>query len=103
MRKYLGERIMIITDEEAKQVEELAAVFFTPKEISFIMEFDEAIVAECMNDEDSTFFKSFQKGRLQSEFDLRKSVVKLAKSGSSPAQTMAMDLLNKSKLKMLDR
>jgi hypothetical protein len=54
-----------------------------------------------MQDQESDFYKAYYKGRLQSEYDLRKSVVKLAKSGSSPAQTMAMDMLNKSKLKMI--
>lgn len=88
-----------ITD--LKEVEELAMVFFTPLEIATIIEVPFAEVEVALCEEDSLFYKAFHKGRLQSEYDLRKSIVKLAKSGSSPAQTMAMDLLMKSKIKMI--
>lgn len=88
-----------ITD--MKEVEELAAVYFTPKEIATIIEVPFAEVEAALCEEGSLFYLAFHKGRLQSEYDLRKSIVKLAKSGSSPAQTMAMDLLQKSKLKMI--
>lgn len=90
-----------LNDDEVKQVEELAAVFFTPKEIAIIMQLNIIDVDEAMEDDEAAFYLAFQKGRLQSEYDLRKSIAKLAKSGSSPAQTMSMDMLNKSKLKML--
>jgi hypothetical protein len=91
----------LLSEEQKKEITDLAAVFFTPKEIAVIMEWFYENVAEDMQDQESDFYKAYYKGRLQSEYDLRKSVVKLAKSGSSPAQTMAMDMLNKSKLKMI--
>lgn len=84
-----------------KEVEELAMVFFTPQEIATILEVPFTEIEESLMDEQTAFYIAFHKGRLQSEYDLRKSIVKLAKSGSSPAQTMAMDLLQKSKLKMI--
>lgn len=79
----------------------MAAVFLAPAEIAIMLELDVLEVKAAMQDEAHPFYRAFFKGRLQSEFDLRRSIVKLATSGSSPAQTMAMDLLNKSKLKML--
>lgn len=92
-----------ITAEELLEVENLAALYFTPKEIALQLELKADEVIQAMDDEGSSFYQKFHCGRLQSEVELRKSIIKLAKSGSSPAQTMAMDLYNKSKIKMLDR
>lgn len=92
MLKYLNSAIA----DNLMLIEELASYFFTPQEIALMIE---ANPDGIMDNED--FFRAFQKGRLQNEMELRKSIIKLAKAGSSPAQTMALDLLNKSKLKML--
>lgn len=92
-----------ITKEDIEQVEALAALFFTPREIAVMLEMKVQDMSDEMTDEESAIYRAFHCGRLQSEADLRKSIVKLAKSGSSPAQTMSLDLLNKSKAKMLDR
>lgn len=98
MQKFLND----ITQEELLQVEELAQLYFTPKEISVMLEIKYAEVKDTIENEEGNFYEAFMRGRLQSETDLRKSIMMLAKAGSSPAQTMAMDLLNKSKAKMLD-
>ena len=92
-----------ITSEDIKEIENLAALFFTPKEIATMLEIRPEFMMNEMEYEDSSIYRAFHTGRLQSEMELRKSIVKLAKSGSSPAQTMALELLNKSKVKMLDR
>jgi len=99
MQKYLND----ITEDASKLVEELASYFFTPREIAVMIEIhpDDAIIL--MKIDDSAFYIAFQKGRLQSEMELRKSIIKLARAGSSPAQTMSLDLLNKSRAKMLDQ
>jgi hypothetical protein len=91
-----------ITDEEITTVNELSALFFTPSEIALMMEFHKEEVQEAMLEDSSKFYTAFQTGRLNSEMELRKSIIKLARSGSSPAQTMSLEMLNKSKAKMLD-
>jgi len=91
-----------IKTEILKEIEELAAVFHSPKEVALMLEIEEAKMQEWMEAQDNEVYRSFQKGRLQSEFELRKSIVRLAKSGSSPAQAMALDMLKQSKLKMID-
>lgn len=91
-----------ITDQDLKEVESLASLFFTPKEIALQLEIEEELILSAVDDPTTGIYRAFQCGRLQSEMELRKSIIKLAKSGSSPAQTMAMDLLMKSKIKMLD-
>lgn len=92
-----------ITAEELAEVESLAGLFFSPREISLMLELPLPEILEQLDINDGNFYRAFQKGRLQNEVDLRKAIMQLARAGSSPAQTMAMDLLNKSKAKMLDR
>jgi hypothetical protein len=97
MPKSLSE----ISREDLVEITTLAELFFTPDEIALMLEIDRAVMIDQLENNDSEIYRAFQTGRLQSEMELRKSIVKLAKSGSSPAQTMAMDMLTKSKLKMM--
>lgn len=99
MQKYLND----ITNEDLLLIQELASYFFTPREIAVMAEINQESFLNELENEDSLIYQAFQKGRLQSEMELRKSIIKLARAGSSPAQTMSLDLLNKSKIKMLDR
>lgn len=92
-----------ITEEETAEVVNLAALFFSPREISVMLELDPREVNEQLDAGEGPFYRAFQQGRLQSEVDLRRSIMQLARAGSSPAQTMAMNLFKESKAKMLDR
>lgn len=91
-----------INDEDLAEIQAFGATFLTPKEIAIIMEMDQHSFIEACSDESTKIYKSYHSGRLKSEFELRQAVYKLAKSGSSPAQTMMLDLINESKQKMLD-
>lgn len=99
MQKSLND----ITEEELKQIRELAALFFTPREVAIMQELPIGDFVLVCEDPSSRIYNAFHAGRLQSEVDVRTAIIKLAKSGSSPAQTMALDLLKTSKVKMLDR
>jgi hypothetical protein len=99
MQKSLND----ITSEDLLLIEELASYFFTPREVAVMVEADPNHFIAALEDEQCSIYQAFQKGRLQSEMELRKSIIKLARAGSSPAQTMSLDLLNKSKIKILDR
>lgn len=90
------------SDEILQQVRELAKLFFTPKEIAIILELDDFFGMQCL-DESSPAYKAYMAGKLQSEMELRKNILQLANSGSSPAQTMALDMLKQTNLKILDR
>ena len=91
------------TPETLAEVKNLAALFFTPREVAMMLELPIGpFIAECEKQE-SRYYEAFHSGRLQSEVDLRTSIIKLARSGSSPAQTMSMDLLKLSIMKMRDR
>lgn len=98
MQKSLVDLPQDIYDE----IKSMSAVFLTPKEIAIILEFDVVQFTNACNAEGSMIYQAFQSGRMKSEYELRQSILKLAKSGSSPAQTMALELLNDSKQKMID-
>lgn len=99
MPKYLSD----LHEADLKEVKNLAALFFTPREIAMMLEIDPGQFVMGCDVEGTTVYNAFQGGRLQSEVDYRTSVVKLAKSGSSPAQTMVKEMIDKSKMRMLNR
>jgi hypothetical protein len=75
-----------------QEVQDLAAVFFTPNEITQILGIDESLQFE------DDFKQAYKKGQLITEAQLRKGIFKLAKQGSSPAQNLAMKILENTKL-----
>lgn len=80
----------------AEQVNSLAPLLFTPSEVALMLELDPTFLQE-----GGQYYLDYMKGRLQSEVDLRTAIVKLAKSGSSPAQNLMIDLLRKSEAKLI--
>lgn len=99
MQKSLND----ILPAEYEEIKNLAALFFTPREIAMMMSLPSGDFVFACEREGTPAYEAFQGGRLQSEVDHRTSVIKLAKSGSSPAQTMVNDLIAKSKIQMLNK
>lgn len=95
-----------ITTDDLVEITRLAGLFFTPSEIAFMLEFDSSIL-KAFNSPgkgkyNNDIYNSYHGGRLQGEIDLRTGIMKMAKAGSSPAQTMALDLLKASRIKLMD-
>ena len=84
---------MNLTNEQILMVEEFSAALMSAKEIALMLglnpeerkEFEEV----CKNHESSDIFTAFHKGRLQTKYELRKTVIKLAKHGSPAAEPIA--------------
>lgn len=92
---------MDLNQEQIAEIEQLAALFFTPKEILivmgiFIQEISGAQIA------DPNFSLAFQRGKLKSEAEVRKSIIELAKKGSAPAQILADKIITQAKLNDID-
>lgn len=99
MQKSLND----ITAEDLVEIRRLAGLAFTPREVAMMLELEvEGMVMYC-EFEDCDIYRAFHGGRLQREIDLREKIIKLAESGSSPAQTMLLSILQQSKIKMMDR
>jgi hypothetical protein len=92
-----------LNEQELEQVKELAKVFFTPKEIAIYLQADLNDFVDACSIEGHPIYMAFHSGRLQTTYELRKNIMQLANSGSSPAQSMALDLLKTSEMKMIDR
>ncbi|HRN79979.1 MAG TPA: hypothetical protein PKY29_04470 [Ferruginibacter sp.] len=91
------------SDETLKKIEELAKLFFVPSEIALMLEINKEFFNESLKDEANPIYKAFYTGFLQGEVDLRQCIMKLAISGSSPAQTMANDILTRARFKLNKR
>jgi hypothetical protein len=94
---------LALTSDQEQKIRELAALFFSPKEIAIIMQLPVEAFCKACKKENSPAYKAFLAGRLQEEALVRKSIVDFAKKGSTPAQTMALDLIKLSAAKMIDR
>lgn len=90
-----------ITADDLAEVKKLAAVFFSPEEIALILEIDAAAFESACKDGSSDVYNAFQGGVLLSEYELRASVLKLAKAGSSPAQSMSLEMVKMLKVKLM--
>jgi len=78
-------------EDKLKEVEELGGLFFSEDEIRLI-------VGES---QENNFHTALQRGRLKAEAKIRKSVIQLAQSGSGPAQTEALKMIEKMKIESL--
>jgi hypothetical protein len=94
---------MCLNDDQLQEVKNLAALFYTPAEIALMMDFIETDFEFDIINKTGPLYKAYQGGRLQSEMELRNSIIRLAKQGSSPAQTAALKIYEDSKIKMIDR
>lgn len=82
-----------------KEVEELAALNYTPKEIALITGLDYIDIEEWLQDDQSVFYRAFHRGMYKTDALVRKSIIKLAQSGSSPAQALYIKLQEANELK----
>lgn len=88
---------MKLSTEVLKEIEEMAGLFMTPKAISIIVGLDMSDFMDELEDEDSAIYQHYYRGHYKAEAELRTAVMRLAKQGSSPAQTLALKLWQDSK------
>ena len=83
--------------ERLEQIESLSELQFNSEEISIIvgMKFPEMVAL--LNSQEGPVYEAFERGRLKAEAEVRKSILKLAKQGSTPAQKQMMELIAQNK------
>jgi hypothetical protein len=84
---------MNLSNDQLAELESLASYLFSPDEIAIVLDVDADQLEDELLDETSTIYRAYQRGKLKSKLELRKSILTLAKQGSSPAQTLAMRIL----------
>lgn len=96
---------MKLTDSQLEELEDMSSALLPPIEIAILLGIDSSdrkLFCECCkNHEDSSIYYAYQKGKLKTKYELRKTVVKLAKAGSPAAEPLAdkylIEQLNKEK------
>jgi len=88
---------MELNETLLSDLETYASLMFSKSEIAVIMEVDPHDLSELIDDPNSPAGKAFQRGRLKREAELRKGIFDLAQNGSSPAQTLALKLVENAK------
>lgn len=88
---------MHFSEEQLKEIESMASLFFTPEEIAVNIEVNPDDFLLCIKSQTGDGYKRYMAGRLSSEVELRKAVQQAALHGSSPAQQMMRDWHNRSK------
>jgi hypothetical protein len=92
---------MDFTTDQIKEIEELAGLLFSPKEVLIIIGvFVQSRVVTQLSNKD--FSLAYQRGKLKSEAEIRRSVIELAKNGSAPAQMLADKIITQAKLNDID-
>jgi hypothetical protein len=76
-----------LSEEQLQMVEAMGATGFTPDEICEVLEVPYLPFMYSFK-EGGTLYQRYRKGFLQGQFELRQRIMKDAKHGSSPAQTL---------------
>lgn len=85
------------TKEEIEVISAAAEALFSDREICLLAEIDEHAYAADMDDEQSNLYTTIMRGRLTTELALRSKIIENAKQGSSPAQSLAVRMLETEK------
>lgn len=87
---------MNLTEEQLKEVESMAGLFFSPGEIGIVLEMElheiEDLDDIIKSKNGDPIYMAYHKGRLTTEVELRNATKQAALNGSNPAQTMMFNL-----------
>lgn len=90
--------MMNLSDAQLEMVEDLAGLFYTPKEIAIILEVDPEAFCTQIAAESGNTFKAYSTGYYRADIELRKSITESALQGSSPAQGLLRDIQKLSRI-----
>lgn len=84
---------MELTIDQIKDIEEMSAALLPPSEIAILIDIPSdqhnLFCEVCKTHKSSPIYAAYQKGKLCTKYELRKTVVKLAKAGSPAAEPLA--------------
>jgi hypothetical protein len=86
------------TEEMLISIERMAGAAFSFEEMADVLEIEQRAFFIAMREEGHPVQKRIRKGMLARQLELRERIFKDAKNGSSPAQTLAVKLLDNMKI-----
>jgi hypothetical protein len=88
---------MEISNELLEKITTVAGSAYPPRQVAFILGLKPSLFETLVRDEDSDVSIAYYKGLFSSEFAVRQSIITLATTGSSPAQTTANKLFDETR------
>lgn len=88
-----------MTEEQLQIVDDMAAHFMGPKEIAFMLNIPYDDFMLMLSDHSSDVYSRYNKAKISSTLELRRKVVKMAKSGSPQAELLVTSFMNEQKIK----
>ncbi len=73
-----------LTEADMANIEKMGGVGFSYKEVALALSIPESEVREEFENHEGRIYQAWMKGRLQTELDLRLTILREAKNGSSP-------------------
>ena len=92
---------MLLTEEQIKEIENMAELFFDVGDIATNIEVDPFEFRDEILSEQGPVHSAYKRGWLRGEIPLRKAISQAAANGSNPAQAMLLQLRDKSKISNL--
>ena len=88
-----------MTDDQLAIIDEMASHFMTPKEIAIVLGVDHDAFLLSLSDPSSPEYLHYHKSKITSILEIRRKVVKMAKSGSPQAEMLVTNFINEQKIK----
>ncbi|MCK9402905.1 MAG: hypothetical protein M0Q26_05870 [Chitinophagaceae bacterium] len=92
---------MEFNDEELEEITRMGAAAFTPGQSAFALGYPVAKFIEILQDDNHPAALAYFKGFYSSELAVRESVMLLARSGSSPAQTLGLKYFDETRKRIM--
>ncbi len=89
---------MLLTEEQIKEIEDMAQLFFNLDEIAINAEIDPEEFRAEVDSKRGEAYTAYITGWFKGEVPLRKSVAEAAANGSNPAQQMLFTLIQNAKI-----
>ncbi|MFZ4706828.1 MAG: hypothetical protein ACOYMF_12555 [Bacteroidales bacterium] len=88
---------MNLTEEQCKEIETMAGLFFSSDEIAIVIDVDQEEFETQILNASSDAYKYYYSGRIKAEIELRTAIKQAATNGSSPSQALFLSFLKNSK------
>ena len=84
---------MQLTDEQINEIRNMSAALLPPAEIAILLDIPveqrEYFCDICKNHRQTSIYNAYHQGKLQTKYELRQTVIRLAKAGSPAAEPLA--------------
>ena len=86
---------MNLTEQQLKEIEELAGLFLEPEEIAVLMDISTNEFFAQLERKRGNIYQAYFRGKTTSKKEIHENVVKMAKHGSPQAEELAKQFIHK--------